>query len=458
MSKDGDVIVVGAGAAGLAAAVELGRSGLSVTILEARDRIGGRMFTQIDSVCHAPIEFGAEFIHGRPQEIWKLLDQRDVRIDEVDGDSWCVRNRRLVGCDFFSQIDEILRELNDGLPDESFVSFLEHCCKSKPGPGLAEAKQRALDYVAGFNAADPSLVGVHWLVKGMRAEEEIEGDRAFRPEGGYQSLVEIFREQLAEAHALVRTGCVVEEITWKAGHAEVGLRDAEKRERLLAPRVLVTLPLGVLKAAAGEAGAVRFSPPLSASKLGALERLEMGKVIRIVLCFQQRFWERMRPSAENSKTLAEMSFLFSHDEWFPTWWTTLPARLPIITGWAPFRCAERLSGRSHEYVVERSLRTLSGLLHVEQAELQKLLEAAYFHDWQSDPFSRGAYSYGKVEADGAQEALASPLQDTLFFAGEATDTSGHNGTVHGAIASGQRAAREILESVRGRVHGIASNF
>jgi monoamine oxidase len=194
---------------------------------------------------------------------------------------------------------------------------------------------------------------------------------------------------------------------------------------------------------------------LSASKLGALERLEMGKVIRIVLRFRQRFWERMRPSAENSKTLAEMSFLFSHDEWFPTWWTTLPARLPIITGWAPFRCAEKLSGRSHEYVVERSLRTLSGLLHVEQPELQKLLEAAYFHDWQSDPFSRGAYSYGKVEADGAQEALASPLQDTLFFAGEATDTSGHNGTVHGAIASGQRAAREILESVRAGVHRIA---
>lgn len=153
-----------------------------------------------------------------------------------------------------------------------------------------------------------------------------------------------------------------------------------------------------------------------------------------------------------------MSFLFSHDEWFPTWWTALPAELPIITGWAPFRCAEKLSGRSRDYVVQRSLKTLSSLLHVKPHQLESLLDAAYFHDWQSDPFSRGAYSYGKVGSDGAQEALASPLQGTLFFAGEATDTSGHNGTVHGAIASGQRAAREILHSVRGGAHTITSNF
>ena len=83
-------------------------------------------------------------------------------------------------------------------------------------------------------------------------------------------------------------------------------------------------------------------------------------------------------------------------------------------------------------------------MKVRTDDLARLLEAEYIHDWQSDPFSRGAYSYGKVGADGAQEALASPVENTLFFAGEATDTGGHNGTVHGAVASGVRAAREIL--------------
>ena len=80
------------------------------------------------------------------------------------------------------------------------------------------------------------------------------------------------------------------------------------------------------------------------------------------------------------------------------------------------------------------------------SDLESCLEAASFHDWQSDPFSRGAYSYAKVGADGAQKALGAPVENTLFFAGEATDTSGHNGTVNGAIASGYRAAAEIIRA------------
>lgn len=366
MSADADVIVIGAGAAGLAAAAELGRSGLAVLILEARDRIGGRMYTQVDRVDGAPIELGAEFIHGRPPEIWKPLQEQKVRIEQVEGDMWCVQNHQLVDCGFFSDVNEILEQMDDKSADESFANFLEKCCESKSGPRLAEAKQRALDYVSGFNAADPSLVGVHWLVKGMRAEEKIAGDRAFRPERGYESLIEIFREQLAQARVSVETGCVVQEIIWKPGRAELCVRDVE---RVVAPRVLVTLPLGVLQAGAREGGAVRFNPPLSASKQAALEKLEMGKVIRIVLRFRERFWEKLRPSG-SSKTLAKMSFLFSHDEWFPTWWTALPAKAPIITGWAPFRSAEKFSGKSRDYVVEHSLRTLSGALHMTQQELE----------------------------------------------------------------------------------------
>jgi monoamine oxidase len=97
-------------------------------------------------------------------------------------------------------------------------------------------------------------------------------------------------------------------------------------------------------------------------------------------------------------------------------------------------------------VANRGLKTLSRLLTVSLPGLEERLEGAYFHDWQGDPFSRGAYSYGKVGADGAQEALGRPIEQTLFFAGEATASPGSNGTVHGAMASGYRAAREILDA------------
>jgi monoamine oxidase len=179
-----------------------------------------------------------------------------------------------------------------------------------------------------------------------------------------------------------------------------------------------------------------------------MDKLIMGKVIRVILRFRRRFWDDISPRSQPSKTLAGMSFLFSDDQWFPTWWTAMPEKLSIITGWAPADSAERLSGNSRSFVIDHALQTLGTLLDLKAAELAALLENAYFHDWQNDPFSRGAYSYGAVGADGAQQALGSPINSTLFFAGEATDITGHNGTVHGAIASGHRAAHEILTSMR----------
>ena len=451
MSNTPDVIIVGAGIAGLTAAAELSQAGFFVTILEARDRIGGRIFTQRDSIHQAPIELGAEFIHGHPPEIWKLLKQSKIKTAEVKGDMWCTRDGKLSPCNFFSAVDKILDAMDDRQPDESFRNFLEsHFRHKKMGAKQREAREHALEYVSGFNAADPALVSVHWLVQEMCADEAIEGDRAFRAANGYSDLIEIFQKQLAKRGVTIQTGTVVERIHWQANRAKVFVRDDAGKRTLTSPRVLITLPLAVLKARPGDIGAVQFDPPLPGEKLRAMKRLEMGKVIRIALRFQDRFWARIRPQGGQSKTLSRMSFLFSQDAWFPTWWTTMPAKLPIIVGWAPFRCAEKLSGQSREFVIQRSLESLANVLSIDLRELQDLLDGAFFHDWQTDPFSRGAYSYAKVGADGAQGALGRPLDNTLFFAGEATDTSGHNGTVHGAMASGYRAAAQIRQSATQR--------
>ena len=445
MLKTPDVIVIGAGAAGLAAAAALARAGLDVSILEARDRIGGRIFTLRDSVHQTPIELGAEFVHGLPPEIWTPLQAHGVGVTEVSGEPWCFRKGRLSGCDFFSAVDDILQKMDDRSPDESFLRFLTRRCEvSGDSPQQQEAKERALAYVTGFNAADPDRVGVHWLVQGMRAEETIEGDRAFRIANGYSDLVEMFRRELDALNVHIQTETVVDAIEWTKGRVEIAAHGAGGAQKVSAGRVLVTLPLALLQATADDHGAVRFTPPLPHTKLEALKKLEMGKVIRVTLRFRQRFWDDIPAPNNQEKTLSGMGFLFSDDEWLPTWWTTMPNKLPMITAWAPFRCAEQLSGKSRSFVIDRCLQTLSRLLSVEPEELTRLLDDAYFHDWQNDPFSRGAYSYGGVGADDAQQALANSIENTLFFAGEATDITGHNGTVHGAIASGHRAAQEIL--------------
>lgn len=453
MAERTPVIVIGAGIAGLAAACKLAGAGLSVTVLEARNRIGGRIFTQRDPACPSPIELGAEFIHGRPPEIWQPLQQSAAEITEVDGDSWCVADGKIRECDLFSQVDSILEKMDESSPDESFLDFLQRCFPNrKHDSKLEDAKRRAVNYVSGFNAADPGLVGVHWLVDGMRADEKIEGDRAFRSKNGYLDLLDYFQRQIAGCDVKIHTTTVVTNIAWKANHVEIAARDGGQSKVLTASKVLITLPLAVLQAstksvaydaASSDPGPVRFTPALPAHKLQALKKMEMGKIVRVVLRFRQRFWQDIL-AGDKKKNLANLSFLFSQNELFPTWWTLMPKKDPIITGWAPFRSAERLSGQPQSAVVKQALHTLAGLLSVPPQSVEDSLEASYFQDWQSDPFSRGAYSYGKVGSDGAQQALGAPVENTLFFAGEATDISGHNGTVHGAIASGYRAADEIL--------------
>lgn len=435
------MIVVGAGVAGLIAASELAEAGLSVIILEARERMGGRVYTQNHLGQQFPIELGAEFIHGRPPEIMDVLQKNNVPVREVDGDNFCVQNGKLSSCDFFSEVDEILQRMNDKEPDESFADFLQRCCPH----ASKETKEHALGYVAGFNAADPAQVSVHWLFRQMKAEEKIEGDRAFRPQGGYLSLLDLLQKRATKAGVRVRTNTVVQRIVWRAGSVSIDAVWGKQSVSLRASRVLVTVPLGVLQARPGEPGAIEFSPALPQEKLDSISGMEMGKVMRVVLHFKERFWDRIQPSASPNKTLSEMSFLFSQDEWFPTWWTSMPDRSPLITGWAPWQSAEKVRSGGVP-VARRALQSLGSLLPVSTEELERQLEIAYFHDWQADPFSRGAYSYVKTGSADAPAILSRPVEDTLFFAGEASDTTGNNGTVHGAIASARRAVTNITNA------------
>ena len=440
-----EVIVIGAGVSGLAAATQLSQSGISVTILEGRDRVGGRIFTSRDS--HGmSIELGAEFIHGRPPEILTLLSSAGVEIEEVKGDAWCA-NGALHTCDYFSKVQALLGKMSDRAPDESFLEFLDKVSLPGPSAAAAEVKQRSLNFVSGFNAADPARVGVHWLVKSMRADESVEGEQAFRPKGGYEQLLNTLIARLEERSVSVRTGTVVTHVRWQRGRASVLFQDAEGSGEIRAPHVLVTLPLGVLKAEPGLRGYVQFDPQLPEAKLSALQRMEMGEVARIVFRFRHRFWERRVPDQMSAKNLGNMSFLFSKDPWLPTWWTTMPQKSPLITGWAPPQSARQLSGKDSAFLANCGLEALGRALSVPREQLRSELEAVHWHDWLADPFSRGAYSYGAVGADGVPEQLAEPESNTLFLAGEATDVSGHNGTVHGAIASGYRAAGQLLAAM-----------
>ncbi len=449
-----DIIIIGAGISGLAAALDLTRAGMNVEILEARDRIGGRIFTLHDPTLNHPIELGAEFVHGLAPEIWLPVQQYGLKVNEVEGDLWCSIDQKLQKCDFFSKADKILSAIDDKHPDESFLEFLS---RRFPGDDQAEAKDWATRYVTGFNAANAEDVGVHWLAHNQQAEQQIEGDRAFRILGGYQQLLNVFAQELGfmnggagvPARTKLHLNTVVRDVRWAEGAVKIEAQTQHGGEKFEAPRALITLPLGVLQARVD----LGIDPELPSDKHRALDHLVMGKVLRVTLCFREAPWSRKNShavlsdkSVRPTQDLSNLSFLFSHDDHFPTWWTQMPEHLPMITGWSPAHCAERMDGMTDGRIIDKAVESLANLLGLRKAHLNSQLNAAYLHNWQTDPFSRGAYSYVKVGGEGCQATLGAPIADTLFFAGEHTDTTGHNGTVHGAIASARRAVREILQS------------
>lgn len=215
--------------------------------------------------------------------------------------------------------------------------------------------------------------------------------------------------------------------------------------------MVITLPLGLMQAPSTAAGgAVRFIPGLP-EKENAARSLMMGHVIKVTLRFRDAFWEQHQlPAKEGPQSLMDLCFIHSAAEALPTWWTQLPVRAPVLVGWAGGPGAEELGLHDEQIIIDRALSSLSSIVAIPKSQIADLLDAAYAHNWNRDPFTRGAYSYVPSGGLSAQAELAHPVGDTLFFAGEATNTEGHNGTVHGAIATGLRAASEVLGSAARR--------
>jgi monoamine oxidase len=206
------------------------------------------------------------------------------------------------------------------------------------------------------------------------------------------------------------------------------------------------LPLGVLQEKS-KTHAVRFVPELPEEKQEAIDNIPMGDVARIVLVFRERFWEGLdlaRTGAQQD--LSQLGFIHYPDAAIPTWWSLLPLRAPVLVGWAGGTQAEKFLRMSEAECVSEALRSLKKIFGISEISLRKWLLQSYMHYWDTDPFSRGAYAYLPVDGLDKQQELARPVQNTIFFAGEATSV-GHIGTVHGALESGQRAAREILASL-----------
>ncbi|HEY2029921.1 MAG TPA: FAD-dependent oxidoreductase [Myxococcales bacterium] len=392
-----DVIVVGAGMAGLLAARELSRAGKQVLVLEARDRLGGRTHTIHPDGWPIHLDTGAEFVHGRPKELLELV--RGVR--DLGG-----RHYQTGVIPVGGEWSEALEKLGD-LPSRR-EQTVQAALSSRSFRKKTTESERELqaEYLEGFNAARIDRASVKAIAQQTEAADQIEGERIGKPPRGYGPVVAKLARGLQ-----VGLDSPVREVRQARGFVEV----ATERAVFRAERALVTVPLGVL-----QAGSIRF-PQLPSWKREAIRKLAMGPVVKIALLFDEPHWPR------------NLGFLHARGQAVPIFWK-LHAR--ALMGWAAGRAALKLKDPAKEAV--RSLAAALG-------RKLKPRDVVVF-DWQQDDLSRGAYSWVPVGALSQQKALAKPV-GRIHFAGEATEFNGHCATVHGALMTGRRAAREILTAL-----------
>lgn len=431
-----DVLVIGAGAAGLAAAAELTGNGRAVCVLEARDRLGGRIFTRQEPDLSVPLELGAEFIHGQSPATFEWLRRSNIAVMDASQTRWSVRAGKLQPSDdLFEEMKQGLGSVRRPRRDVPFSDFLEGPARRKLSP---RACRFARMLVEGFDAADATRASTLETLEEWSGEGAADAP-AFRPQGGYGALIGALAGAIDRSKAQLQLNTLVHEVRWKRGDVTVHATRQGQPFSASAPQAVITLPLGVLQVSPQSSGAVQFVPALR-TKRPALECLAVGPVIKLILRFREPFWEQLERARYR-----DAAFFHAPDAAFPTFWSMLPLRTPLLVAWAAGPNAARLSTLGETEIVRRALASLESIFG-KRANVRARLQSTYLHDWQADPLACGAYSYVTAGGASARKTLARPLQGTLFFAGEAADTEGESGTVAGALQSGRRAAKEVLDA------------
>lgn len=411
-----EIIIIGAGASGLIAARELSGQ-YRITVLEARDTTGGRIRTLYrDGVKEA--ETGAEFVHGELPITLGLLKEAGLsyhlmsgNMFRIDDGKWTPQYEMITGW------DELLQEMGNVKADMTMQDFLD---QHYPQERHADMRENIKGFIQGFDLADVTKVSVKYLYN----EWTNESDKNFRIDKGYTAMTDYLTKVCLEQACNIVTNTTVTTVEWSAGKVKVLTAGGTSYQ---ADKLIVTIPLGVL-----QQNTISFSPAIPAY-IKAANDIGWGTVIKTVLQFKTPFWE---------KHAKQVAFLFGNTP-IPTWWTQAPDKVNILTGWLGGPPAVRYVTQTDEQLLELALTSLATLCNERPGDLRDLLVTSHISNWAADPHVTGAYSYGTPASVAAQALLHTPVENTIYFAGEALYNGASPGTVEAALSTGKAVAAKI---------------
>jgi monoamine oxidase len=419
MKKQANIIIIGAGAAGLIAAKELSTAGYKITILEAQEKAGGRMCTSTQNKFGMPVEPGAEFIHGNLKLTLQLLKEVNIKYTAINGKMVHFTNEKIKRHDdldkHWDELMERIEELKEDMTVEDFLN--KYFSDEKYG----QLRQSVQGFANGFALADTAKAAITPLKNEWVHEEEDQ----YRVDGGYIKLTEYLIDTCLKNKVDIHYDCFVETIQWR--NNDVTITTADKR-KFTANKIIITASAGML-----QSGKINFIPALPAY-LNAANEIGFGSVIKILLQFKGQFWNKKSKGA---------GFILS-DETIPTWWTQLPVKNALLTGWLGGPKAYAHKNTSSAEVIQLSLQSLASIFDYTVDELQENLLHAEVYNWSNDKYSLGGYSYNTLRSPYAKQVLNTPVENTIYFSGEATYGGDSQATVEAALQSGMYVANIII--------------
>ena len=415
------IIIIGAGASGLMSARILAEKNHNVTVIEAQDRIGGRIH-ELNGKFSRPVEAGAEFIHGDQSLTLALLHEANGEAIKLNGKHYTLNKGELDQGDFIDdQWDELTEALKTLKTDTDMASFLDRHFR---GEAYQDLRHRVQRFAEGFDTADIRRVSA----LALREEwSETDEDHQYHIREGYSSLMQYLAKKVKAAGGTIKLSARVHEIAWRKDYVKV---TTESGSSIEGDKVIVSVPLGVL-----QKGTIRFTPDLPQHRT-AFQAMGFGGVIKFLFEFDEPFWED-----HASRKLKNLAFLFS-DADIPTWWTQLPDQTPLLTGWFGGPRTFHAHHQTGE-LLARAITSLQYIFKLTPSEIESRIRHGHIADWTQDPYTHGAYGYTTVDTPSALALVTKPVQDTLYFAGEAMYEGPSMGTVEAALTSGKEVAEKI---------------